>query len=284
MDSDQLLNNRKLGEELNQLSRLLFNSAANNWYSSILIEIIAGFLAVVLSFLYRSSDIALFSAGFVTLLLIVSYALRLRFDIQYDAAETMRRQSLLTEALGWSIGRVQMSEWRLQAGKQIRNQAKITPRDHDYYSSEKDLGPQRLAEMTIESAFYTRHLYSKLNHWIWICFISSLAMLAITIIVAMTKAIPDSADFLIAKIVFSIVPLILAIDLLGWGLRLVRLQSTIKNIEVGLERISGTDDLSTSEVLRLVSEYNCQVITGIPIHNWLFSLWCEEIRELWDQR
>lgn len=282
--TNKLMNNQQTGEELNQLARLLFDSAANNWYSVVGLEVGAGVLAAVLSVLDLSGDVALIGATIGTILLVASYALRLRFDIQYDTAETMRRQSVLTEALDWPVGKVQMSEWRRQAGKQIRSQTKLTPRAPNFYSTQKGIGAERLAEMTVESAFYTRHLYAKLCHWIWIVFVSALLMLALVVTVALTKAIPDSIDYLIARIVFSIIPILLTIDLLGWGLRLRRLLPAIRDIEEGLERLRGTADVTLPQVLRLVSEYNCQVATGIPIHNRLYAQWCDEIRELWHQR
>jgi uncharacterized MnhB-related membrane protein len=284
MDENTFVSNQEMGEELNQLARLIFDAAADNWYAAIGLEIAAGVLAVILATLNLSGDTALIGAMVGTILVVASYSLRLKFDIQYDTAETMRRQSVLSEALDWPISRVQMSEWRRQAGKQIRTQARLAPRDPDFYSTQKEIGAERLAEMTIESAFFTRHLYGKLCRWIWAVFITTLLAIVLLMALALIEAVPDSIDHLIASIVFAIIPVLLAIDLLGWGLRLKRLLSTIQSVEASLERLRGTPDMGVPQVLRLVAEYNCQVVTGIPIHNWLYAKWCNEIRKLWEQR
>ncbi|MFQ5850970.1 MAG: hypothetical protein ACE5JU_10330 [Candidatus Binatia bacterium] len=278
------MDNRQIGEELNQLARFLFNSAANKWYAAIGVEITAGILSAVLNVLDLSGDSALIGAVVVTILLVASYILRLRFDTEYDTAEMMRRQSILTEALDWPVGKVQMSEWRRQAGKKIRDQVRATTRDPNFYSTRKDTGPERLAEVTIESAFFTRHLYIKLRSWIWAIFWVTLAALVLALTIALTRAVPTTLDLVIARVVYSIVPVVLAIDLFGWWLRLGRLTTAIRRIERGLERLRGTSDMDLPQVLRLISEYNCRVVTGIPIHNWLFTRWGDEIRELWQQR
>jgi hypothetical protein len=196
----------------------------------------------------------------------------------------MRRQSVFTEALGWPVERVQMSEWRNRVGKRIRARLQSEPRSPDYYTTEEDRGPKRLAEMTAESAFYTRHVYSNLKFWIWAAFSVAVAISAVAVIVALTKAIPTSIDLLIGRAVFSFIPIVLAVDLLGWALRLEQLVSGVRRVEEGLDHILEATDVQEAQVLRLVSEYNCQVVGGFPIPKWLFQRWRDDIEELWLQR
>lgn len=278
------MDNQKIGEELSQLSRLLFDTASNKWYASIGLEIGAGVLATVLGLLELSGDWAFAGAVISTFLLIIAYVLRLQFDDQYDLAETMRRQAVMTEALGWPVGRVQLSQWRQKAGKKVRTNFKLKPRDPDFYTTQKAEGAERLAEMVIESAFYTRHLYINLRAWIWRLFVGAAFFSFLLVTITLTKAIPDSVDLVIARIVYSFVPIVLSINLFGWGLRLNRLISSICDVEEGLEELCGTSDMEVPQVMRLVAEYNCQVVSGFPIHNRLFDYWKDDINELWKQR
>jgi hypothetical protein len=71
------MDNGQVGEELNQLSRLLFDSAARKWYGAIAFEVCAGVLAGVFSVADVSGDVALAGAAAATILLVVAYALRL---------------------------------------------------------------------------------------------------------------------------------------------------------------------------------------------------------------
>ena len=103
----------KRGEELNQLSRLLFDTAARKWYIAFLLELIAGFASVTFSLIQIMPDtLKLCSAAATAALLVFAYILRQRFELQYDMAETMRRQSVLTEGLGYPIKSAMFSEWR----------------------------------------------------------------------------------------------------------------------------------------------------------------------------
>src|SRR5438045_2336402 len=102
---------RRQGEELNQLSRLIFGRAACFWYTAVLIEFMAGIIGVAatVSRPRPTYELLLAISGF--LLFATAYYLKISFRGLYDTAETMRRQSVLTEALGWPIGKTQFSQW-----------------------------------------------------------------------------------------------------------------------------------------------------------------------------
>jgi hypothetical protein len=74
---------------------------------------------------------------------------------------------------------------------------------------------------------------------------------------------------------------LLTIDLLGWAIRLGRLMSGIRAVETDLERLEGADADDAQQVLRLVSEYNCLVVNGFPIHPRMYQRWHDEIHQLW---
>lgn len=278
------MDNRQKGEELNQLSRLLFDAAASKWYIAIGLEVSAGLLAVILGIIEPAGVGAFLGTAVVAFVLLGAYALRLWFEDQYDAAETTRRQSVLTEALDWAIDTVQMSDWQAKAGNRVRSRLEVQPRDPSYYATERGFGAERLAEMTIESAFYTRRLYAKVRFWAWIMFVGAALASLFVITLLLTTAVPDSVNLVAAKAVYSFVPVVIAIDIFGWALRLGRLGSAIRSVEAGLQQLIDADNAELQEVLRWVSEYNCQVAQGIPILNWLFDRWHDEIADLWNQR
>ncbi len=213
-----------------------------------------------------------------------AHALRLWFDDQYDAAETMRRQAALTEGLDWPLDPLQASEWRQKAGKRIRDRLKVRPRDPDYYASRAPTGARRLAEMTIESAFYTRHLYAKLRQWIWALLVGALLIAGLVVSLALTRRVPDNVDAIVARVLYAVIPVVVSVNLLGWALRLTRSIGAIRQVEADLERLLGSPDLNEQRVMRLVAEYDCQLVGGFPIHNRLFNRWQGEIQELWQQR
>lgn len=217
-------------------------------------------------------------------MLACAYALRLSFEAIYDNAETMRRQSVLAEALDWSIEATQFSEWRRKAGRRLLKDFKLRSRDPDYYATRKPLGSGRLLEMTIESAFFTRHIYSKVRNGLWIC-VAILIMACVAVLsLAPLEGVSGGARVQLVYALYLSLPIVISIDLLGWAIRLGRLSRSIQEIERGLERHEREREPDLQQVLRLVAEYNCQVIGGFPVPNALFRHWHDSINELWESR
>lgn len=278
------MDNQKKGEQLNQFARFLFDEAANNFYLALIFEIVAGIIAVIVNFLTLPEDGNLIMAIIVFGLIAYSYFLRLRFDNQYDTAETMRRQSVLSEALDWPISSVQFSDWKVKASKVSLQRMKLEKRSDDYYQTKANYGARKLLEMTEESAFFTRCLYTKLQSILLIILIVSLSAVVLVFSVLPLTLIPPSIALRIAYVIYLILPIILSIDLLGWILKLSRLQKSIKEIELDIERLINDNRIDEKQVMRLVSEYNCQVSCGFPIHNYLFKKWHDGINEMWINR
>ena len=277
-------NTQRQGEELNQLSRLIFNDASRLWIYSIIFEIIGICVSILTVLINFPSDWKLIPAFIILLILAVAYFFRIRFEYKYDDAETMRRQSVLTEALNWPIEATQFSDWILTAGQRILDNFKVKSRDENYYCTNQPTGPRRLLEMTIESAFFTRHIYCKIKKIVWYIFAFTSTAAIIIIGVAPIGVVYTKIWIELIYILYLSLPLIISIDFLGWGLRLNRLTSNIKEIEKGLERLEKNRTSEISEVMRLVYEYNCQVISGFPIPNFLFKLWHDQIEQLWNKR
>lgn len=275
--------NRQRGEELNQLARLLFDNASDNFYLSVGIEIVAGLVGIVASLMVNSDIGKFLSAVMGFALLAWSYFLRLRFDEKYDRAETMRRQSVLVEALNWNIGISQFNDWRRMAGQNILEKFRVQPRNADYYETKVGFGGKRLLLMTYESCFYTKFLYCKLKD-----FILYILLFSLVLIVAVYSVLPmnvfSSLEIKIAYTIYLLLPVILSSDLLGWYFKLDRLIKSLAEVEGDLERLDKSKKYTEADVMRLVSEYNCQVASGFPIHNWIFNKWHQEIKSLWDSR
>jgi hypothetical protein len=269
--------------ELECLAKLLFNKGVVLRYAALAIEVAAGVMAVIVTFLQPSVGTQFWLAVFAFAMLFLAYGLKIRFSIIYDRAETMRRQAVLSNALGWDIPKVQFSVWRHSAGKNVIKQLECTTLDEDYYATKKEPGALRLLEMTQESAFWTRHLYSSIKDYLLV--ILAIAVGLFIAVLTFTSSATVSADvsMQIAYSVYLLMPLILTADVLGWAIKLHMLCNSIREIEKDMERLKENGTLNINDVLRLVSEYNCQVAQGFPIPNWFFSLQHDYIKNLWDK-
>lgn len=269
------------GDELGGLARILFDRAAAYWYLALLIEVVAGVMAVAVGMIGvgQSWGIVLAVLGF--LLLCAAYYLKIRFAVVYDRAETMRRQAVFANALGWRISSTQFSEWRRLAGLPAIKQFESQAYDTDYYATRQDLGAKRLLEMTQESAFWTRHLYCYVRRFVWLAFSFATVLVFIVITFSATDFMPRTLALNTVLALTLLLPLILTIDLLGWGIKLSQLIESIKQVEHDLESANNGADVDETQVLRLVAEYNCQVVSEFPIPNWFYRLYRDTIDNLW---
>lgn len=272
------------GAELTRLSQLLFDRGVKLFYGAVIIECVAGLGSVIFSIFEFSVQVKLVTAVIGFLLLTIAYSCKILFENTYDNAETMRRQSVLNSGLGWPITKTQFSEWRCLAGPKILQEVEVKPLDVNYFATAEQPGAKRLLQMTQESAFWTRHLYIALQKWIWPAFIFSVFFFVLVVTSSVSGYIPPSFGLKIVYIVYLILPLILTLDILGWALRLGRIIKALKAIEDDLETLENSENLSKEHVLRLVAEYNCQIVRGFPIPGWFFRSQHDYIASLWAKR
>lgn len=268
------------GAELNQLSRIVFDKAARYWQTSILIELAAGLIGVIVSLAQPSQGASTLWAIVAALVFLIACILRIAFEYKYDAADTMRRQSVLSEGLNWTIGDSQFREWKARAGKRVLSQFSRSQRGQDYYATQVPTGAKRLAEMTLESAFWTRHLYKRMQDWLL------RGLIPVAIILLLTASISSFVTRVQAsEIVYAIylaIPVLLSADAIGMVLRIHRAINNLSDIEQSLDQVLRESQPQLSEVMRLVSEYNCIVSAGIVIPRWFYRLYREQIQRFWD--
>ena len=219
----------------------------------------------------------------LVVLLLVAYGLRLLSEDKEETAQTMRRQAALSEGLGWPIEPTQASEWRRKVGSDIRKKASAQPRADDYYATSEAPSPRRMAAMTRESAFYTRHLWLIVRNWLMVGFAIVGGALAVVVIAALVDSNQPGADLLAAQVVSTAALLAITIDALGWSIRLTRKADAVREVERGLDHVLRQSEMTETDVLRLVSEYDCEVATSFPVHPWIFNRKHDEIRGLWDE-
>jgi hypothetical protein len=191
----------------------------------------------------------------------------------------MRRQSVLTEGLGFPIKSWMFSEWRRRSGRRILKRFTLAQRNDDYYVTKKRPGARRLLEMTQESAFWTRFLYSRLLDFAKLACLVSFVIFGAVVMGVLTGAIPDGAVPAVAYGIFLAVPLFLTSNVLSWVLKLQRLIDSICSIEKDMEELAGSATIDQESVLRLVFEYNCQVAAGFPIPSFIFNMEYKNIEQ-----
>ncbi len=275
------MDSQKQAAALNQLSRLLFDQAAFRWQLSLAIQLVAGVIGLVVSLYAPSTATSAGWALLVLVLLALSYWVRFLFEDSYDVAETMRRQSVLSEGLNWALSRAQFNEWKSRAGRKLLNSAATNPRPDDYYETQEASGPKRLAEMTFQSLFWTKNLYRKLQLYIGaFLFLVGAVLVTLLLVSPLTNAAHETKLYIVYSI-YLLVPVIISIDAVGLLVKLQRTITALCAIEPHIESLAHDASPPVAEVMRLVSEYNCSVSVGVPIPKWVFSRHHDEIEGYW---
>lgn len=276
------MDNQEQGSVLNQLSRILFDNAALLWQISIVLELVAGVIGVFVSVVAPSVNVSTFWAGTVIVILAFSYFLKYQYENKYETAETMRRQSVLTEGLNWPITRTQFNDWKSRAGKNALTRLSKEKRPAGYYATTANFGAKKLIDMTFESAFWTKSLYNKIRLFLWIIFMVFILLFVVLFSFPPVVGTEGSLQIYLIYSIYLFIPVLLSIDLIGLLLKVSRNISSLREIEGDLERASNSQTPRTEEAMRLVSEYNSVVSSGVPIPNWLFGLYHDEIQRCWD--
>lgn len=285
MLAEQTTDNSKRGEELNHFSGLLFLRSASEWHWSVFLQTAASVAMVLISELRVPHQEKIFLALFSFGVFALAYYFRFASEDTFDTASTMNRQAALSEGLGWPVNNRQFSEWKSRAGTSILHQFKSTTRPDNYWTTTSAPGPKRLLELTIENGFWTSKLYKKLRSLMWAAFIFIIALALLLVCLALVSAnrVGEETSSLVSAI-FLLLPALLIFDILEWIFKLNRLIDDIKEVSTDMDLLSEQTEITESQVMRLVSEYNAVTAEGFPIHPIFYKRWHDEIKELWETR
>jgi hypothetical protein len=272
------------GARLSRLAGLQFERAADRWYRALGVEVISSILGGATVLFGLIGDPATWVTLGAIVLLGAAYVTRLLAEDIHETAQTMRRQAALSEGLGWKIEPIQLEEWRRRAGTKMLRRVDSEPREGDYYATREAAGKRRMAEMTRESAFYTRHLILAIRSVLTLALVVVAVVLLIVVYFVLLTPAAAVLDADVAHVLATVVLIAIAVDAGGWWLRLTRQSSAIRGIEADLDRLLAKPQIEMTDVLRLVAEYDCELVNSIPIHPRIFSWQHDEIRELWRLR
>ncbi len=272
------------GARLGRLAGLRFERAANLWYRALVVEVVSSVLGATVVFFGLTGDSATWVTSGSIVLLGAAYVTRLFAQDIHETAQTIRRQAALSEGLGWKIELIQLEEWRRRAGTKMLRRVDAEPREADYYATSAGAGPRRMADMTRESAFYTRHLILTIRWMLSLALAGVGAVLLAVVYLVLSTPAATGLGVVVAHVLATVVLIAIALDAAGWWLRLTRQSSAIREIEADLDRLLAKAEVDTTEVLRLVAEYDCELANSIPIHPRIFRWKHDEIRELWRHR
>jgi len=270
--------------KINQLSRLLFDKASDYFYGSTTVELLIGLVVAASSpFLTKVSHqylLSLLALGG----LITTYFFKKKADTLHGDAETMRRQSVLSQALGWKIDSVLYQLWKEKADSKTLSVLEKTPLPEDYYATSQNDNAKKLLEMTNESSFWSMQMNKRAKS----LFLMLLAIFLLLLMVGFFT-LPFLEKVSAQPLAYSlilIIPTLLSIDVFGLVFRLHTNENELRDIYSKTTEVLSKRGIKKDVPLaiRLAGEYNCLMANRVPMFRYFYQWWKADIQKQWDTR
>ncbi|WP_406870280.1 hypothetical protein ABEB22_10860 [Thioclava sp. 'Guangxiensis'] len=188
-------------------------------------------------------------------LLVAWWVVSLLYEKSREAAQTARRASLLSGALGETFSAYELMELRQRfTVTEAQANAYENP---EYYATQQKPGAHRLAEMLEESAFFTSNLQSfssKVMGFILIAFVVVAGGLALTLGINLDR----SSSITFVRIVLSAFVFAMSSDVFGAFLKHLSAAARTEAIKSRLATLQQRD-ASLIDVLLVMTDYNSAV-------------------------
>lgn len=194
-------------------------------------------------------------------------------------ADKCRRLILYSDGLGRDISSSELAQiraWTL--GKELTSAPFVKP----YYSSEKPVGPNRLADIMAESAFFTTNLAERMVIFLWVVlFVSALMIIgmlwAIGVLLAdgaatglpVVSAMMKSAAVFMAFLISSDFAVLLK--------KYADLRVLTKEVFEQCARLRDDESLTESGILLIAEDYSIVLLQSPPIPLCLYKKYRDEL-------
>ena len=272
----------KKSQKINQLSRLLFDKASDLFYGSMFAELVLGLVIACVSPKLTTTTQQYILSGTALFFLLIIYFVKKHSETLHGDAETMRRQSVFSQSLGWGLDTISYQFWKDKAGDKLVTKLENNPLPDGYYATTQKDPAKKLLEMTNESSFWSMHFNRKAKE----LFIALLVVF-ILIMLFVLFALPYFSDpEYPAQIIVLFITALLSLDAFGLVNRLHTNQEDLKKIYSKTTEIIVKKGLKKDEPLaiRWASEYNCLMANRVPMFRFFYDWWHDEIQHKWDTR
>lgn len=261
------------------VSQTLFDLAKRNWWLSLFCRAViffVGLLAVLLTPVARYAPL-------VVLFLTVGAELwSWRMSQLKSIAEAFLRKLDVFDSFGWSLSPAEMSDLLTRIPVSIRRRLPTQKVTDDYFASKEGKGPKRAVENVQESAWWSKHLSSRM----WqLCFSATVVVIFISLFVLLVSA-QTVRDFNtlanVGRMVTNTVMFIFSFGLLRLTIDYHTFSKRAERIEQQALAFLQSGNYNPEQAIKLFNEYHLARATAPLIPTELWNLMGTELNELWD--
>lgn len=264
--------------DLADIRNHLYRVAEYWWVASIVIALMT--LCAAFAALWIATPIFISIAGILSLLAPIAVTwTREVASTSLLRGDKCRRLILYADGLGRDIAPedlAQVRAWTL--GARLKEAPFVKP----YYSSEKSPGPQRLADIMAESAFFTEHLARKLTTGLGIVFGAALAGACLVLYSAdFGSQIPLDVVLLLAKSAAVLVSFLLAGDFGLIAKKFNDLRNEAHQAFDRCARLRDTERANADEVRTVAEDYGVALLQAPPIPGWFYLIYRNALNNIY---
>jgi hypothetical protein len=255
-------------ETLDDLRHHLYTQAQLLWEVSLVLSVATVALAIV--GLASRDSLWVAVTGVAALLIPVLVAwIREIATTQQLRGDKCRRLILVADGLGRQISPAELAELRAWA---VGSDLGAAPFTLPYFSSRQPAGPQRLADIAMESAFFTEHLARKLQFGLWIGFAILLCCALLVLHLADLAASQSSVGFSFAgKSIAVFIAFLISGDFALLAKKYGDLRLAAHDVYQRCAILRDDENATSDEVRNVVDDYGVAHIQCPPIPSWLYE-------------
>lgn len=259
-----------------QAMRSEYQRSETLMWSSLSVKLVLFVLAVVGSFWTASwaQKIVITVAGIGQ---VAMFALRHSSNIHLRIGDRIRRLLMLQDGLGTDIPLLQTAMLQDLVGD-------VHPADvgSPYYSSKLPKGPQRLVEITAESAFYSGSIARRATFILGTVCIVAVSVLIFSFLVVVQAGVSQSRLEIVSRIMILGVTFWATDELVSMALRY---RSLHHSCEAVLERCSGLlsrMNISADEAHAALGEYTSAIAQAPPLPRAIYRRIKDRLSKAWE--
>lgn len=209
---------------------------------------------------------------------IAAWVFRRKATTLHSYGEQSRRFALLMNAYEVTKEPAEGVDLRACLPDEVERRA-ATLEDPAYYASQKAPGRDRLVEILQESAFWSKHLYSKAatRSWIIVVFLFAGILVLTAVLVPWSQL---TVSIALARVIVVFLLLLTTIDVAGQALDWQDAATISERVDLSLTR---SEAPSESEILAIFADYSVATATASPIPTGLYKRHWNRLEREWHE-
>lgn len=262
---------------LHDVRNHLYDQAEKWWWWSL--GLTGAMQIILLTAVIWNQETAVYISGFIALVVpLAATWLRVLAGGYSGKGDKVRRLILYAEGLGRDIPPQEMSTIRSWT---IGESMKPAPFEGPYFASNLEPGPKKLADITAESAFFTKNLAAKAYRFLVGAFVVSLLILAAIIYVGLIVEKGTGNAPVLGNVILLFASVLLGGDVL---LLMKRYNGLKAAAGAAFDRCADLRDReapTTFEVMQAVEDYHLALVPSPPIPFKLYKRYGGHLNEVY---